>query len=130
MSNIELPRRIEAYFAFAELTSTESGRRFTITFTYFEGARLDRLQWWWQVSVAQERGGDVLLTALRNEAIGRFRVHIERWLVNSQRRLTGGDPFPLLESVAQPATSVLTETIEPAKPGQVLSWPANRVANG
>jgi hypothetical protein len=57
-------------------------------------------------------------------------VHIERWLVNSQRRLTGGDPFPLLESVAQPATSVLTETIEPAKPGQVLSWPANRVANG
>jgi hypothetical protein len=58
MTYIELPRAVEAYFAFAELPATERGRQFTITFTYFEGTRLDRLQWWWQVSRAQERAGD------------------------------------------------------------------------
>lgn len=100
MTHIELPRAVEAYFAFAELPATGRGRQFTITFTYMEGGRLDRLQWWWQVSKAQERAGDALVQSLRQEAIQRFRQHIERWLANSGRCLTGGDPFPHLESRA------------------------------
>ena len=85
---------VEAYFAFAELPATLQARRFTITFTYMEGGRLDRLQWWWQLSAAQERSDGSAANAQRQEAVDRFSKHIERWLINSQRRLTGGDPFP------------------------------------
>ena len=109
MSHIELPRAVEAYFAFAELPATLQGRRFTITFTYMEGGRLDRLQWWWQLSAAQERDG-AAGTAQRQEAVDRFRKHIEGWLVNSQRRLTGGDPFPQLQPAVKP------DVAEPAYP--------------
>lgn len=101
MTHIELPRAVEAYFAFAELPATGRGRQFTITFTYMEAGRLDRLQWWWQVSKAQERAGDALVQGLRNEAILRFRQHIQRWLVNSDRCLRGGEPFPHLESLVK-----------------------------
>jgi len=100
MTLIELPRAVEAYFAFAELPATERGRHFTITFTYMESGRLDRLQWWWQISKAQERAGDPMLQSLRQQATQRFRQHIERWLVNSSRRLCGGEPFPQLETLA------------------------------
>ncbi|MEO8315613.1 MAG: hypothetical protein ABI645_12575 [Pseudomonadota bacterium] len=100
MTHIELPRAVEVYFAFAELPATGRGRQFTITFTYMEGGRLDRLQWWWQVSKAQERAGNALVQSLRQEAIQRFRQHIQRWLSNSGRCLRGGDPFPSLESRA------------------------------
>jgi len=100
MTLIELPRAVEAYFAFAELPATERGRHFTITFTYMENGRLDRLQWWWQVSRAQERAGDSMLQSLRQQAVQRFRQHVERWLINSNRRLTGGEPFPHLEMQA------------------------------
>jgi len=105
MTHIELPRAVEAYFAFAELPATERGRHFTITFTYMEKGRLDRLQWWWQVSKAQERAGDAMVQSLRQEAIRRFSQHVERWLVNSNHRLTGGDPFPQLEAFAAPAVA-------------------------
>jgi hypothetical protein len=100
MTYIELPRAVEAYFAFAELPANGRGRQFTITFAYFEGTRLDRLQWWWQVSRAQERAGDAMVQSLRQEAILRFKQHIERWLVNSRRCLRGGEPFPMLEALA------------------------------
>lgn len=117
MTHIELPRAVEAYFAFAELPATERGRQFTITFAYFEGARLDRLQWWWQVSKAQERAGDALVQGLRQQAVQRFRQHIERWLVNSDRCLRGGDPFPRLEphgaAPAQPA--IVEEAPQPSE---------------
>jgi hypothetical protein len=105
MTHIELPRAVEAYFAFAELPATERGRHFTITFTYMDAGRLDRLQWWWQVSKAQERAGDAMVQGLRNEAVLRFRQHIERWLVNSNRSLKGGDPFPHLEGLTISATA-------------------------
>ncbi len=102
MKRIELPRPIEDYFAFAELPPGERGRRFTITFTYFEGERLDRLQWWWQLNAGQERsGGELALQQARREAVERFRAHIETWLINSDRRLAGGEPFPFLERLAQ-----------------------------
>jgi hypothetical protein len=117
MTHIELPRAVEAYFAFAELPATGRGKQFTINFTYMVGGRLDRLQWWWQVSKAQERAGDALVQRLRQEAIQRFRQHIERWLANSGRCLKGGDPFPLLEDLAgAPAQSVAAE--ERAKASQ------------
>jgi hypothetical protein len=118
--NIELPRAVEAYFAFAELPATERGRHFTITFTYMEGGRLDRLQWWWQVSKIQERRGEAVVQAMRQEAIGRFRQHIERWLFNSSRCLKGGDPFPQLEqsvtssASAEPVAAPTEATAEQA----------------
>ena len=113
MTYIELPRAVEAYFAFAELPATERGRHFTITFTYFEAERLDRLQWWWQVSKAQERAGDALVQGLRLEAIQRFRQHIERWLSNSSLCLKGGDPFPRLESRSSATGPVAVSTRPP-----------------
>jgi hypothetical protein len=98
MTHIELPRPLEAYFAFAELQSGRDARRFTITLTYMDSGRLDRLQWWWHAGNGQLRvGGEVAIEALRREAIARFRSHIETWLLNSHRRLSGGEPFPQLE---------------------------------
>ncbi len=69
MSHIELPRAVEAYFSFAELPATLQARRFTITFTYMEGGRLDRLQWWWQLNSAQERSDGAAANAQRQEAV-------------------------------------------------------------
>ena len=136
MAQIELPRPIDSYFAFAELASNRQGRRFTITFPYFEDQRLDRLQWWWQVSGAQERiGGEAGIEALRREAIDRFRQHIERWLETSQKRLFDGQPFPRLGAMIraqEPAASqaaVLPDD-ETDTEARVLSWPADRVVNG
>lgn len=123
MKRIELPRPIEDYFAFAELPPGERGRRFTITFTYFEGERLDRLQWWWQVSATQEQlGGDEVVAKLRTEAVTRFRRHIERWLENTGQRLHGAEPFPLIARMPVAAAS------EPELPLVLLPEP--QVANG
>jgi len=134
MAQIDLPRSIDNYFAFAELASNRQGRRFTITFPYFEDQRLDRLQWWWQVSGAQERiGGEAGIEALRREAIDRFRQHIERWLETSQKRLFDGQPFPRLGAlVVAPAPA--PETVEPAQAdpadAAASAWPLEKVANG
>jgi len=130
MKRIELPRPIEDYFAFAELAPSERGRRFTITFTYFEGERLDRLQWWWHVNAAQERsGGELLLAQARREAIDRFRVHIETWLINSDRLLRGGEPFPFLEknpvAAAPEAPAIDADTAS----GTVTTWRPSRAAS-
>ncbi len=106
---IDLPRDLDAYFNYAELPALRDTRRFTLTFMYFDGERLDRLQWWWQVSAAQSRqGGDNLLTDLRAQAVQRFRAHIEAWLSNNQRRLFDGNPFPRLaiEVVPVEATDI------------------------
>lgn len=124
---IDLPRPLESYFAFAELPANRQGRRFTITFPYFEGERLDRLQWWWQVSAAQERvEGEQGLVVRRREAVERFRQHIGRWLVSSRKRLFDGNPFPRLEVAevpGSPATDepmALQETVAP-----ILGWVSN-----
>src|SRR6266542_1476799 len=95
MTYIELPRALEDYFAFAEIDPTRNGRRFAITLPYFEGNRLDRLQWWYHLSREQEeRHGDAILATLRAQAIDRFRTHIERWLQNTGKKLYGADPIP------------------------------------
>jgi hypothetical protein len=130
MSYIDLPHAVEAYFAFAELPAIREerpDRRFTITFTYFEGERLDRLQWWYQVSLAQIRsGGDDVLTAARREAVDRFRAHIETWLINSRRCLRGGEPFPFVEPLA---TAAAENEVQGLPAAQVVQWPESRVAN-
>jgi len=127
MAQIALPRPVQDYFAFAELPADAEGRRFTITFPYFEAQRLDRLQWWWQVSSVQERiGGKEAVARLRQEAIDRFRVHIERWLVTSQRRLFDGDPFPRLGQVVVEVPAEVPAAPAAAQP----EWPAGKVANG
>jgi hypothetical protein len=130
MTLIELPRAVEAYFAFTELPATDRGRHFTITFIYLDGARVDRLQWWWQVNRGQEKS-EALVSGLRSDAIARFRQHIERWLTNSGRCLRGGDPFPLLQAlpVEAPATDPNSAPSEPA-PEVLPARPALRVAAG
>jgi hypothetical protein len=113
MSHIELPRSVVDYFAYAELASTDRGRHFTITFTYLEGAKLDRLQWWWQLSKQQDRSGEA--QQCREVAISRFIQHIERWLFNSQRRLTGGLPFPLLGPCVEAAEQTVAASASAAE---------------
>jgi hypothetical protein len=132
MTHIELPRALEDYFAYAEIDPTRNGRRFTISLPYFEGNRLDRLQWWYHLTRDQEqRLGDAALETLRAQATARFRKHIERWLQNTGQRLHGADPIPRLGPVIAVATSEpasnesLTDT-----PHTVVPWPAERVANG
>src|SRR5262245_44870472 len=100
MTHIELPRALEAYFAFAEIEPTRNGRRFTISLPYFDGPRLDRLQWWYHLTHDQEqRGGEAILETLRAQAIERFRTHIERWLQNTGQQLYGQEPIPRIRAL-------------------------------
>lgn len=142
MPLIELPRALEDYFAFAETTPTRNGRRFTISLPYFDGTRLDRLQWWYHVTPAQEQmSGDAGMAALRLQATERFCRHIERWLENTGQRLHGDDPIPRIgpcEMQAQAAASAAP----PAQPSHQIApvpeatasslhvWPKDKVANG
>jgi hypothetical protein len=145
MTHIELPRALEDYFAFAETDPTRAGRRFSITLPYFEGARLDRLQWWYHLTPDQEeRFGDTILKNLREQATARFIRHIERWLENTRQRLYTQDdelipriaPIVATEVAVDAAEAPLAVTTEPpaAEPEpaatNVVPWPAERVANG
>ncbi|HVY82840.1 MAG TPA: hypothetical protein VG994_17760 [Steroidobacteraceae bacterium] len=140
MTYIELPRALEDYFAYAEIDPTRHGRRFTINLPYFDGNRLDRLQWWYHVSPDQEaRHGDAILATLRAQAVQRFRKHIERWLQNTGQKLYGDEPIPRIARLdalpAQSASSPAEPPPEPAEPvaepeTNVVSWPADKVANG
>lgn len=142
MAHIELPRALEDYFAFAETAPTRNGRRFVLSLPYFcgsgAGAKLDRLQWWFHLSPAQERQfGDAATATLKAQATERFRKHIERWLQNTRQRLHGEEPIPRIDPIAAPAeTSPSAEvpaasaTPAEATTAEVLQWPADRVANG
>jgi|JRYD01.1.fsa_nt_gb hypothetical protein len=103
---IELPRALEEYFAYAETEPTRKGRRFSITLPFYAGTRLDRLQWWYHVSPAEELmfEGDGV-TVFRARATERFRRHIERWLANTQQRLHGDDAIPRISPAAVPASA-------------------------
>lgn len=139
MPHIELPRALEDYFAFAETAPTRSGRRFSISMPYFDGARLDRLQWWYHFSKEhEERVGDAGILALREQATERFRRHIERWLENTRQRLYGNDPIPLIGAMNAPATAApaipaaaVADAAAPAADAttNVVPWPADKVAN-
>ena len=106
MSPIELPRALEDYFAFAEIDPTRRGRRFSITLPYYEGDRLDRLQWWYHITEAQEQMFDGTgIAVFRDRAIVRFRRHIERWLANTRQCLHGDEPIPRLSAQVMPETA-------------------------
>lgn len=137
MTYIELPRALEDYFAYAEIDPTRNGRRFSISLPYFEGDRLDRLQWWYHMSRDQEeRLGSSALAALRAQATERFRRHIERWLQNTGRRLFGEDPIPRIglrsttPAAVEAHAPVLKSAQPPVSPENVMPWPTDRVANG
>lgn len=117
MPHIDLPRALEDYFAFAETEPTRNGRRFSITLPYVDGERLDRLQWWYHVSPAQEQMYEGTGLAFhRTRAIERFRRHIERWLEITAQRFHGEEPIPRLgqraSSVATAASMELTPVEE------------------
>jgi hypothetical protein len=145
MTHIELPRALEDYFAFAETDPTRAGRRFCITLPYFEGKRLDRLQWWYHLTNEQEeRLGDTAIKGLRAQATQRFHKHIERWLENTGQRLYAHaeEPIPRVgplvqqaeeAQVAAPPPVVAIESAPPQAESEstnVLPWPAEKVANG
>jgi hypothetical protein len=109
---IELPRALEEYFAFAETEPTRRGRRFSITLPYYIGERVDRLQWWYHVSPAEEQMFDgEAITVFRARATERFRRHIEQWLANTRQRLHGEDAIPCVspQTVATPSPAPVPE---------------------
>jgi hypothetical protein len=118
---IELPRALEEYFAYAETEPTRKGRRFSITLPFYSGDRLDRMQWWYHVSPAEELMYDGEgITVLRNRATERFRRHIERWLANTKQRLHGDDAIPRISAlpkleIVPPVASVDQPEEPPAK---------------
>ena len=120
MTLIELPRALEEYFAYAETDPTRKGRRFSITLPFYADNRLDRLQWWYHVSSAQEDmfDGDGL-SVFRTRATERFRRHIEQWLYNTNQRLHGDDAIPRI-------TTATTSQPAPA----IVALPEPKVANG
>lgn len=124
MTLIELPRALEDYFAFAETEPTRRGRRFSISLPYFNGDRLERLQWWYHVTPVQEQMYDGTgLTVLRSRAIERFRRHIERWLANTGQQLHGDTPIPRVS--ARRAEAVPDENRPLA---EVIPLPVERAA--
>ena len=130
MTTIDLPHPLEAYFAHAEIASSRQGRRFTITLPYLAGDKVDRLQWWWQVSSAHERiVGEEGVVALRRQAIERFKLHVERWLNNSGNRLYDGLPFPRLMAVQSPALPA-DDVAKVVDLGDVRAWQPARVTAG
>ena len=139
MTHIELPRALEDYFAYAETDPTRNGRRFTISLPYFDGKRLDRLQWWYHLTRDQEqRLGDALIQTLRAQATQRFIRHIERWLQNTGQRLYGHEPIPRIGPLhvveAAPAAAAAPVPAPTSAPddtaSKVVQWPAEKVANG
>lgn len=134
MSHIDLPRAVEEYFAFAELEPRRDSRRFAITMPYFDGDRLSRFEWWWQINTVKEKIiGDEGMMSLRREATERFRHHIEQWLANNARRLFGDGPIPHVAPIPEGAAT-LPATVSaaagaPAEPPQVLDWRVGRAAS-
>lgn len=124
---IELPRALEEYFAYAETEPTRKGRRFSITLPFYSGNRLDRMQWWYHVSPAEElmfEGEGIAV--LRDRATARFRRHIERWLANNNQRLHGDEAIPRISAVPKIVPSPAADlTILESQP-----LPEPKVVNG
>lgn len=130
MSHIDLPHAVEEYFAFAELEPRRDSRRFAITMPYFDGVRLSRFEWWWQINTVKEKIiGEEGVAALRKQATERFRHHIEQWLANNQRRLFGDEPIPQVGPVAMAAQPPAAAAPELQPSDNLLAWPADRVVN-
>jgi hypothetical protein len=123
MSPIELPRALQDYFAYAETEPTRRGRRFSITLAYYTGERIERMQWWYHVSPAEEQMFEgKALAVLRRRATERFCVHIERWLGITHQRLHGDEPIPRVSAVPVAAAAEAAAA--------VLPWPLEKLASG
>ena len=130
MPHIELPRALEDYFAFAETEPTRNGRRFSITLPYLDGDRMDRLQWWYHVTPAQEQMYEGTgLVHFRDRAVERFCRHIARWLEITGQRFHGDEPIPRLASRPAVAASAIIAAI-PAPVATTELEPVDKVANG
>jgi len=128
MQHIELPRALEEYFAYAETEPTRKGRRFSITLPFYSGDKLDRLQWWYHVSPAQELMYDGEgIAVFRARETQRFLRHIERWLANTNQRLHGNDAIPRISPMP---VVVKKAPAEPKADDQQKELPAVKVANG
>jgi hypothetical protein len=130
MPLIELPRALEDYFAFAETDATRRGRRFSISFAYRQRERIERLQWWYHVTPAQEAlfEGHGIAT-FRQRAIARFCRHIERWLEITQQQIhSGKDSIPCVNPVAVETPAVAATTVLEST-AEILTWPLEKVAN-
>lgn len=128
MPLIELPRALEDYFAFAECDPTRRGRRFSITLPYLKGDRMERLQWWYHVTPAQEQMFDGHgLATFRVRAIERFSRHIERWLEINRQYLHGEEPIPQVscQPIHEPAAAPPA-----ACSAEILPWPVEKIVNG
>ncbi|MGH8176640.1 MAG: hypothetical protein ACREV5_10305 [Steroidobacter sp.] len=127
MPLIELPRALEEYFAFAETDPTRRGRRFSITLPYRNGDRMERLQWWYHVTPAEEQmfNGNGVAT-LRARAIERFRRHIERWLEITRQRLHADDAIPRVSAQQSPSMTGAAPKIEVQTDASPL--PARQIA--
>jgi hypothetical protein len=132
MPLIELPRAIERYFAYSETTPTRKGRRFSISLPYFAAdGRLDRFQWWYHVSAAQEPLlTEAGMSALREKETERFRQHIERWLETNGQCMHGSDPIPQVSPAAARSEPAAAPVAEPDSQSKRAEWPAEKVANG
>jgi hypothetical protein len=132
MPHIELPRALEDYFAFAETEPTRNGRRFSITLPYLDGERMDRLQWWYHVTPAQEQMYEGTgLAFQRNRAIERFCRHIERWLEITAQRFHGGEPIPRIGSrPTSAAAAVVSQSLPVALESVDIEPTVEKVANG
>lgn len=131
MAQIELPRRIEEYFAFAEAERQGDVRRFSITLSYLNRGRIDRIQWYWRVNAAQEAIlGESGMAAKREQEIARFLNRIDVWLTQSHQRLYGDGPFPCIAPIA--AESREAQPSASATPSNVTQgpWTDDKVANG
>ena len=130
MPLIELPRALEDYFAFAETDPTRRGRRFSITLPFLNGDKLERLQWWYHLSPAEEQMYEGhAIAVFRVRAIQRFARHIQRWLEINRLRLHGSEPIPRL-SPQQVVPATTADAQQPAAIPELPAWPLERVANG
>lgn len=133
MPLIELPRALEDYFAFAETDPTRRGRRFSITLPFHNGEKLERLQWWYHLSPAEEQMYEGHAIAVyRVRAIKRFCRHIERWLQINRLCLHGSEPIPRLSPQVAPerVAPAIAEKPAPAAAPELPAWPLDKVANG
>ncbi len=93
-----------------------------------DGERLDRLQWWYHVSPAQEQMYEGTGLAFhRNRAIERFCRHIERWLDITAQRFHGDEPIPRLGTAK--ASGSERHSRRRASAGRARA-PVDKVANG
>ena len=82
------------------------------------------------MNAAHERAtGEIAVITARKEAIERFRATSRHWLINSDRCMAGGEPFPFPSQVSYPQASGGEADSEPGPAMKPLVWGSARVEN-